>query len=89
MITTTDGSQPVKIPESYRPLSMWGYFGYEILFALPVVGWIFLVIIALTASNVNLRNFARSKFCVVVIWLIIIAVVVALAMVTGTLDQLK
>lgn len=56
-----------KIPVEYTPISMWGYFGYSILFSIPVVGWIFLVIFALTASNINLRNFARSQFCVFII----------------------
>lgn len=56
-----------KIPEAYRPISMWGYFGYQILFAIPVVGWIIVVIFALTASNHNLRNFARSQFCVLIL----------------------
>lgn len=27
-----------KIPESYTPISMWGYFGYEILFSIPIIG---------------------------------------------------
>lgn len=58
-----------KIPFEYTPISMWGYFGYQILFAIPVVGWIFVVIFALTAQNLNLRNFARSQFCVLLIWM--------------------
>lgn len=61
-------------PDEYKPISMWGYFGYQILFSIPVIGWIFIVIFALTASNQNLKNFARSQFCVLIIWLILIAV---------------
>ena len=26
------------VPEEYKPISMWGYFGYEILFAIPLIG---------------------------------------------------
>lgn len=52
----------------YRPLGMWSYFGYEILFAIPLIGFIFLLVYSLGGtSNINLRNYARSKFCVVVI----------------------
>ncbi len=52
----------------YRPLGMWSYFGYEILFAIPLIGFIFLLIYSLGGTrNINLRNYAQSKFCVVVI----------------------
>lgn len=64
-----------KIPDNYRPISMWGYFGYEILFMIPLIGWIIVIIFALTADNVNLKNFARSQFCLliinVVLWLVL------------------
>ena len=52
---------------------MWGYFGYQILFAIPLIGFIFLLIYALGGtSNINLRNFARSYFCALIIVLVII-----------------
>ena len=63
-----------KIPAGYEPISMWGYFGYEILFAIPIIGWIFLIIFALTAENHNLRNFARSQFCVMILWLFLVVI---------------
>ncbi len=59
-----------KIPEEYQPITMWGYFGYEILFNIPIIGWIFVIIFALTADNINLRNFARSWFCVMILQII-------------------
>ena len=62
-----------KIPAEYEPISMWGYFGYEVLFMIPVIGWICIGIFALTASNHNLRNFARSQFCVLIIWAVFMA----------------
>ena len=58
------GSQ---IPPEYQPISMWGYFGYQLLFAIPCVGFIMAIVYALTATNVNLKNFARSYFCVMII----------------------
>ena len=58
----------VTIPEEYRPIGMWGYFGYQLLFAIPCVGFIILLVFAFGGtSNINLKNFARSYFC----WLII------------------
>ena len=60
------------IPEEYKPIGMWGYFGYQILFAIPLVGFILLIVFAFGGSkNRNLRNFARSYFC----WLIILLII--------------
>ncbi len=62
----------LNIPEEYKPISMWGYFGYEILFTIPVIGFVMLIIFSLGGTkNVNLKNFARSYFCFFIIELII------------------
>ena len=49
------------IPANLRPLSAWAYFGYSLLFALPVAGLIMMIIFALDDSNINRRNYARSN----------------------------
>lgn len=64
------------LPSRYRPLSMWEYFGYQILFSLPVIGFIFLIIFAVSNANINRRNFARSFFCVLIIAVIIVLILV-------------
>lgn len=52
----------------YRPVGMWAYFGYDILFAIPLVGLIILLVFACGGTrNVNLRNYARSKFCLFIV----------------------
>lgn len=67
------------IPEEYKPISMWGYFGYEILFAIPIVGIICLIIFALGGtSNKNVRNFARSYFCFIILVVILIITAITL-----------
>ena len=70
--------------KDYTPIGMWGYFGYEILFTIPVLGWICLIIFALGGTkNVNLRNFARSWFCLDIIGIVVIlliAVIIGCAM---------
>ena len=72
------------IPDEYKPISMWGYFGYEILFSIPIIkclrcnrnnfiGFIFILVFSFGGTNnINLRNFARSYFCVLIILLIIV-----------------
>lgn len=69
------------LPPKYRPLGAWSYFGYNILFALPLIGWIFMVVFALSDTNINRRSFARSFFCV---WAIVIVIVVLVAIVAAT-----
>jgi len=61
----------------YTPITMWGYFGYEILFAIPIVGFICLLIFSFSAHNINLRNFARSYFCFLIIVLVIFGILIA------------
>ena len=72
------------IPEEYKPISMWGYFGYEILFAITLVGFILLLVFSFGGTtNKNLRNFARSYFCFIIVALIIGAVVFGITLILG------
>lgn len=73
------------IPDEYRPIGMWGYFGYQILFAIPVIGWIFCIGFAFMASNRNLRNFSRSQFCWLIIWIVCFCAMVGLGALTTIL----
>ena len=70
-------SDTVVLPDEYKPISMWGYFGYEILFSIPLVGFIILIVMSISAKNQNVKNFARSYFCftIVVIVLLVILLV--------------
>lgn len=74
---------PNTIPNEYRPLSAWAYFGYNILFAIPLVGFIMLIVFAFDSSNINRRNYARSFFCAYLVAIIILIVVIILALVLG------
>ena len=67
------------LPEKYRPLSAWAYFGYQILFAIPLVGLICLIVFSLSSTNINRRNFARSYFCVYIIVVVILIIVLVAA----------
>jgi hypothetical protein len=68
---------PQAIPPEYTPISMWGYFGYELLFSIPVIGFIFLIIYAFGGTqNRNLKNFARSYFCFIII-LVVLCLIIA------------
>ena len=70
----------------YTPISMWGYFGYSILFAIPIVGFILAIVWSFSATNINLRNFSRSRFCMLIIMVVLI-VIMAVCGVLGSLGQ--
>lgn len=64
-----------------QPISMWRYLGYEILFALPVIGIICLLIFSFGGNkNKNVQNFARSYFCMLIIYTILLIVFFATAL---------
>ena len=74
---------PNNLPNEYRPLSAWAYFGYNLLFAIPLVGFIMLIVLAFDSSNINRRNYARSFFCVYLILFILLIIVLILCLVLG------
>ena len=56
------------LPEQFKPISMWEYLGYQIIFSIPIIGWILLIFFAFGKDeNINVRNFARSYFCFLII----------------------
>lgn len=61
-----------------KPLSPWKYFGLEILYSIPIIGFIFLIVHSFS-DNINRRNFARSYWCVY----ILIAIFIGLLIFTG------
>ena len=67
-------SDTVVLPDEYKPISMWGYFGYEILFSIPIVGFIVLIVLSINGKNQNEKNFARSYFCFTIIVLILLVI---------------
>lgn len=81
---------PNNVPEEYKPISMWGYFGYELLFNIPLVGFILLLVFSFGGTkNHNLKNFARSYFCMLILVLIIAIILVAAVGTTAGLSALQ
>jgi hypothetical protein len=80
-LTPTPILHEKQLPEQYKPLSPWAYFALQLLFSVPIVGFIFLIIFSCKKSNINRRNFARSYWCslilagiVAIIYIILITV---------------
>lgn len=76
-------------PERFRPLSPWAYFGYTILFSIPVVGFVLLIVFSLSDKNINRRSFARSYFCALVIMLIFMLILALTGTLAGVPDALS
>ena len=72
------------VPEENRPLGPWAYFGFGLLFMIPVIGLILLIIFSFAGKNVNRKNFARSYWCwaILILALVLIAAIILL---TGVL----
>ena len=66
------------LPSVYKPLSPWAYLGLDILYCIPVLGWIFLICHALSGRNINRRNYARSFFCIYLIFILLVVLAMVL-----------
>ena len=77
------------LPEAYRPLSPWSYFGLGILYALPLLGWIFLIVHSIGSANINGRNYARSYFCVYVLAIILGVLLTITGVLSGLTQSLN
>ena len=78
------------LPENVRPISPWNYFWLSVLYAVPIVGFIFLLINSLSRSkNVNVRNYSRSYFCLLVICLVIVGIFLAITLAGNGIEKLK
>ena len=67
-------------------LGPWAYFGLQLLFSIPLVGFICLIVFSFDSGNIHRRNFARSYWFALLIQVILIVLVVVLVLVLN-LDQ--
>lgn len=74
--------------EQYRPLSAWAYFGLTLLYAIPVIGWIFLIVFTFSRKNINRRSFTRSFWIFALFFIIVSIISGSILFVTGS-DLLK
>ena len=80
----SEENNQVNVPEDYKPIGAWGYVGYQILFAIPVVGFIVALVFALGGTqNINLKNYSRSYFIWLLLSILLSIVVVVLVTITG------
>ena len=77
-------SKPVDGRYNYDPISAWGYIGYSLLFAIPLVGLILAIVFAFSGSgSINRRNFARAVCIGWIIGIIFFAIFASIAASVG------
>ncbi len=75
-----------ELPEKFSPLGAWAYFGLKLLFCIPIVGLVFLIVFSFNDGNRARRNFARSYWCELLVFTIILLVLVIITLAgVGTL----
>lgn len=65
-------------------ISPWGYVGYSILWAIPVLGWLIWLFNCFSRKT-NKRNYARSIFCTFILSVIVSVVLGAVIFVLSYL----
>lgn len=76
----------------FKPLSPWAYFGYNLLFAIPIVGFICNLVFCFADGNRNRKNYARSIWVsslFVLIFSVVVIVVLSIAIKSGNGGQLE
>lgn len=68
------------LPEEYKPVSVGKYILYSIIFAIPIVGFIMLIVTAFSGStNKSLKNYARAMLVMYAIG-IVLGIILSIAM---------
>ena len=84
-MTSYEKAEIQRLPRKYRPVGAWGYLFLSILYAIPIIGWIFLIVHAFNDNNIVRRSFAKCYFWTFIITIVAIAVVLILDS-NGTLN---
>ena len=76
------------IPKEYKPISPLGYIGWNILFSIPVIGFILLLVFSFSKGNLNRRNYARSFWWLLLIIVVLFIITAIAALILGSTDEL-
>lgn len=88
-MTPKEREEISRLPEKYRPLGAWAYFGYTVLFSIPLVGLICMIIFACDGSQVVRRSFARSYFCALILAMILVVIATGLGFGSQIMNALR
>lgn len=89
IMTQKEREEIVALPEKYRPLGAWSFFGYGLLFSIPLIGLICLIIFACDRNHIVRRSYARSYFCILAIYAIVMIIILAAGSMPAIIEALK
>ena len=76
-------TQPAPQPPAQKLMGPWAYVGWQILFSIPLVGFILLIVFSFDKGNLNLRNFARSYWCAMLLGVILFILFIVIMVILG------
>lgn len=76
------------LPAQFKPIGAWGYVGYDILFALPLIGFILIIVFAVSGAKVNRQKYARAQLCKLLLIVIITLVLTIIFIASGSLQSI-
>lgn len=65
------------LPPQFKPIGAWAYFGLTLVFGIPILGKIIALIVGIAATNRNIKSFARSFFCMLIIEIVVFLILMA------------
>lgn len=71
-----------------KPLSPWAYFGLKVLYAIPIVGFILLIVFSFAPRNKNFKNFTRSYWCEMLVVIATLAIIFGILYISGNADKI-
>ena len=71
------------LPAQFRPLSAWAYFGLTLLYAVPLVGLVFMIVFSFSSGNINRRSFTRSFWIPIFIALGLFLILLLISVISG------
>lgn len=74
------------LPAKYRPMTVWSYIGYSILFSLALVGFICVLVFSFNRGNICRRSYARFWLLLDILIFLLIGAIVLVLYLTGMLD---
>ncbi len=78
-VNTQPSYSPPVADNQNKVISTGLYIGLMILFAVPIIGFIACIIMAFTAKNKNIKNYARATLIWMIIAFVLLAILIAIA----------
>ena len=82
-VMTTPAKAEVKL------LGPWAYFGLDLLFSIPLIGFILLIVFSVDKNHLNRRNFARSYWCKLIVAVVFYVILAIILSATGVFQEIS